>query len=146
MPIAPFLSLVWSDSAVYLFQYTGSQFLYNSSALGVDCGLISPNAAVSVDGIAYWMGPDNFYMYNGNVVPMPNVQDIRKYVFDAISTSTTFQVAAVYVPKYHDRLDGPAGQLDSRASILLAHVESVPETLDHIALSYHVRSGAHFRI
>jgi len=62
MPIAPFLSLVWSDSAVYLFQYTGSQFLYNSSALGVDCGLISPNAAVSVDGIAYWMGPDNFYM------------------------------------------------------------------------------------
>jgi hypothetical protein len=29
--IAPFISLVWTDAAVYLFQYTGSLFLYNSS-------------------------------------------------------------------------------------------------------------------
>lgn len=102
MSIAPFISLVWSDAAVYLMQYTGSQFIYNTSVAGLDCGLISPNAACSVDGVTYWMGPDNFYQYSGSVAPMPNVQDIRKYVFDAISTSTAFQVNAVYVPKYHE--------------------------------------------
>jgi hypothetical protein len=30
--LAPFISLVWSDAALYLFQYTGSQFVYNSSS------------------------------------------------------------------------------------------------------------------
>lgn len=100
--LAPFISMVWSDSAAYLFQYTGSQFIYNSSVAGVDCGLISPNAAVTVDGFAYWMGPDNFYFYNGTVGPMPNVEDIRKYVFEAIPSNVSFQCAAVYVPKYHE--------------------------------------------
>lgn len=100
--LAPFISMVWSDNAAYIFQYTGSQFIYNSSLAGRDCGLISPNAAVTVDGFAYWMGPDNFYFYNGLVQPMANVEDIRKFVFDALPTNLAFQCAAVYVPKYHE--------------------------------------------
>jgi hypothetical protein len=100
--LAPFISMVWSDSAAYLFQYTGSQFVYNSSLAGRDCGLISPNAAVTVDGLAYWQGPDNFYVYNGAVSPMPNVEDIRKYVFDALPDTLAFQCSAIYVPKYHE--------------------------------------------
>jgi hypothetical protein len=100
--LQPFISMVWSDNAAYLFQYTGSQFLYNSSLAGRDCGLISPDAAITVDGLAYWMGPDNFYFYNGSVQPMPNVEDIRKYVFDAIPDTLAFQCCAIYIPKYHE--------------------------------------------
>jgi hypothetical protein len=101
-PLAPFISLVWTDAALYLFQYTGSQFVYNSSLAGRDCGLISPNATVTVDGVAYWMGSDNFYLYNGSVQPMPNVDDIRKYVFDAVPPTLGFQCSAVYVPKFRE--------------------------------------------
>lgn len=100
--LAPFISLVWSDAALYIFQYTGSQFVYNSSLAGKDCGLISPNAAVTVDGIAYWMGADNFYMFNGSVSPIVNVEDIRKYVFDNVPDTLAFQCTAIYVPKYHE--------------------------------------------
>lgn len=100
--LAPFISLVWSDAALYLLQYTGSQFVYNSSLAGKDCGLISPNAAVTVDGVAYWMGTDNFYGYNGTVAPLPNVEDIRKYVFDNVPATLAFQCNAIYVPKYHE--------------------------------------------
>jgi len=100
--LAPFISLIWTDSAVYVFQYTGSQFVYNSSLAGKDCGLIAPGAAATVDGIGYWMGSDNFYYYNGSVAPMPNVEDIRKYVFDAIPDTLGFQCTAIYVPKYHE--------------------------------------------
>lgn len=100
--LAPFISLIWTDAAVYVFQYTGSQFVYNSSLAGKDCGLISPNGAVTVDGIAYWMGPDNFYQYNGSVSPIPNVDDIRQYVFDAVPVQLVFQVNAKYIPKYHE--------------------------------------------
>lgn len=100
--LAPFVSLIWSDSALYLFQYTGSQFVYNSSVIGLDCGLIAPGAAVTVDGVAYWMGANNFYMFNGTVTPCPNVEDIRKYVFDAVPVNLAFQCCAVYVPKFHE--------------------------------------------
>lgn len=100
--LAPFISMIWTDAAAYIFQYTGSQFVYNSSLAGKDCGLISPNGAVTVDGIAYWMGPDNFYQYNGSVTPIANVEDIRKYVFDAVPVALAFQCNAKYIPKYHE--------------------------------------------
>jgi hypothetical protein len=100
--MAPFLSMVWTDSAAYIFQYTGSQFIYNSSLAGKDCGLIGPGAAVTVDGIAYWMGPNNFYFFNGAVQPLPNVEDIRQAVFSAIPTTLAFQCSAIYIAKYHE--------------------------------------------
>lgn len=100
--LAPFVTLIWSDAALYILQYTGSQFVYNSSLAARDCGLVSPMAAVTVDGIAYWMGPDNFYQYNGSVSPMANVEDIRKYVFDDVPDTMSFTCAAIYIPKYHE--------------------------------------------
>jgi len=95
--LGPFVTLVWTDSALYKFQYTGSQFVYESQLVGRDCGLVGPNAAVTVSGIAYWIGPDNFWMFDGSqVVPMPNVEDIRKFVFDQANLGNAFQFMAGY--------------------------------------------------
>lgn len=96
--LGPELAAVWSDAALYIFQYTGSSFIYNSRTAGVDCGLIAPGAFVSVQGMAFWMGPNNFWMWNGSVIPMPNVEDIRKYVFDNLNQNTTYQCNATYNP------------------------------------------------
>lgn len=100
--LGPFITLIWSDAALYIFQYTGNQFVYNSSLVARNCGLIGPNAVVSAGGMAYWMGLDNFWMYNGSVLPMPNVEDIRKYVFDNLDPNAAFQTAAIYIPKHND--------------------------------------------
>jgi hypothetical protein len=100
--LADFVSLVWTDAAVYRFQYNGSAYVYGSSMVAKDCGLISPNGCVTVGGIAYWMGQDNFWTYNGAVTPMPNVEDIRKYVFDALKTDYGYQCCAIYNPKYNE--------------------------------------------
>lgn len=99
--LAPYISLVWTDAALYLFQYTGSTFVYNSSLAGKDCGLLAPGAAVTVDGVAYWQGPDNFWMYNGSVQKMPNVEDIRRFVFDNLPTNVSYQCQAVYNPRFN---------------------------------------------
>lgn len=100
--LAPFISLIWTDAALFVMQYTGSQFVYNTSLAGKDCGLIAPGAAVTVGGVAFWMGTDNFFLYDGSVRPMPNVEDIRKYVFDSIPPELSYQCHAVYVPKYRE--------------------------------------------
>jgi hypothetical protein len=101
--LAPYISLIWTDAALYIFQYTGSQFVYNSSMAGKDCGLLGPNAAVTVDGVAYWMGADhNFYMFNGSVQRMPRQDDVRKYIFDAIPDTLGFQCCAILVPNFRE--------------------------------------------
>lgn len=100
--LADYVSLVWTDAALYRFQYTGSTYVYNSSMVAKDCGLISPNACVTVGGVAYWMGQDNFYTYNGSVTPMPNVEDIRHYVFSRFKTDYSYQAAAIYNPKNNE--------------------------------------------
>lgn len=100
--LAPNVSLVWTDTAVYLFQYTGSQFIYNSPMIAKNCGLIGPNAAVTVNGVAYWMGHNNFLMFNGTVQPMPNAEDVRASVFSELTTQYGYQCAAVYNPKFNE--------------------------------------------
>jgi hypothetical protein len=100
--LSDFISLVWTDAALYRFQYTGATYVYNSSMIAKDCGLLSPNAAVTAAGLAYWVGQDTFWMFNGSVVPMPNVEDIRKYVFDLIDINSGYQANASYWPQHNE--------------------------------------------
>lgn len=100
--LADFVCLVWTDAAVYLFQYTGTAFIYSSSMAAKDCGLVGPNAAITVGGIAYWQGQDNFWTYNGTVSPMTNVEDIRKWLFDQIDINFGYTSVAIYNPKFNE--------------------------------------------
>lgn len=100
--LSDFVSLVWTDAALYRFQYTGATYVYASSMVAKDCGLISPNAAVTAGGIAYWQGQSNFWTYNGSVSPIANVEDIRKYVFDQIDINMGYQCNATYNPNFNE--------------------------------------------
>lgn len=103
--LADFVSLIWTDAALYRFQYTGTTYIYNSSMVAKDCGLISPGGAVTAGGIAYWMGTDTFWMYDGGSVrPMPNVEDIRAYVFRDVDPNLGYQCTATYMPKHNEVL------------------------------------------
>lgn len=102
--LSDFISLVWSDAALFRFQYTGSSFIYNSSMIAKDCGLLAPGAAVTAGGIAYWMGQNTFWTYNGSVTPMANVEDIRKYVFDQVDLGSGYQCTGVFNPVHNEVL------------------------------------------
>jgi hypothetical protein len=98
------LSLVWSDAALYVFQYTGSSSVFSSRMVSANCGLISPNAAV-VDqrGHAYWMGNNSFYVYAASVAEVPNVDDIKQFVFDNLRTEYGYLCWGHYNAK-HDEI------------------------------------------
>jgi hypothetical protein len=94
--------MVWSDAAAYLFQYTGAAYIYSSRMVGKNCGLLSPNAAVTAGGIGYWAGTDNFWMYDGSVHPMPNVEDIRRWVYEQLNIDQGYQCNATYNPRFDE--------------------------------------------
>jgi hypothetical protein len=78
-------NLIWTDTTIYRMVYVGGTDIYDFYPVGL-CYIVGPNAAVDVDGVAYFMGFDNFYNYSGTL----NLQscDVWETVFDPnVSTS-----------------------------------------------------------
>ena len=96
------VSLVWTDTALYLFQYTGSRYVFNVQLAGKECGLISQQAMVQVSGEAYWMSSAGFKMFNGGVQNIPNYQDISEWVIQNIRPSFTVKTCCWYNQRYNE--------------------------------------------
>lgn len=95
------INLVWSDTAVYLFQYTGSDSVYDSRLAGTDCGLIAKLAFTRVGGRAFWMSGHHFHMYANGVDFIPNQEDIRQWVLDNIDADGISKTWCVYDHKHN---------------------------------------------
>jgi hypothetical protein len=77
--------LVYTDTALYQMQFIGPPFTFGFRQLGTNCGAVGIKSAVDVNGIAYWMGNDSFFLFDGAVKKIPcSVQD---YVFDDINNN-----------------------------------------------------------
>ena len=84
--------LVWTDTAVYGLQYLGAPEVWGAQLLGDNITIASTNAAVYSGNIAYWMGTDKFYSYDGTVKTLPC--SVRSYVFNDFNFSQYGQVVA----------------------------------------------------
>jgi hypothetical protein len=75
--------LIFTNSALHSMQYLGPPYTFGFQQLGANCGIVGPHAAIDVNGIAFWMGQEAFYAFDGTVKKMPcTVQD---YVFKDIN-------------------------------------------------------------
>ena len=84
--------LVWTDSSLYTMKFVGSPFTFGFEQVGTNCGLIGKNAAVEIDGVAYWMSNNGFFAFDGTVKSLPcGVED---YVYDDIDTTKGQQICA----------------------------------------------------
>jgi hypothetical protein len=82
--------LVWTDSALYGLQYLGAPEVWGAQLLGTNITIASPNATVYSGNIAYWMGTNKFYYYDGTVKTLPC--EVRSYVFDDFNQQQVDQV------------------------------------------------------
>ena len=94
--LAEGISVVWSDSSLFLFQFTGSGFVYDSRQVATNCGLIGPHAWTKTSGTAFWMSANSFWMYSGAAQPIPNVEDIKSFVFGDINSEHLIKSFAFY--------------------------------------------------
>jgi hypothetical protein len=82
--------LVWTDSAIYSMQYLGPPYVWGFQILMDNISIMSPNAAITVNNVTYWMGLDKFYIYSGRVETLPCA--LRQYIFNDINKDQSFQV------------------------------------------------------
>ena len=84
--------LIWTDNALYTMKFIGSPFTFGFEQVGTNCGLIGKNAAVEIDGSAFWLSPNGFFLFDCTVKSLPcSVED---FVFNDFDTTKGQQVAA----------------------------------------------------
>jgi len=84
--------LVWTDSAIYSMQYLGPPYIWGFQILMDNISIMSPNAAITINNVTYWMGADKFFMYSGRVETLPCT--LWQYIFNDINKDQAFQVFA----------------------------------------------------
>ena len=84
--------LVWTDTALYTMKHVGAPFTFGFEQVGTNCGLIGMNAVVEIDGVAYWMSPKGFFLFDGTVKSLSC--SIEDYIYDDIDTTKGQQVCA----------------------------------------------------
>jgi len=84
--------LIWTDNALYTMKFVGAPFTFGFEQVGTNCGLIGKNAAVEIDGVAFWLSNNGFFMFDGTVKSLPcSVED---FVFDQLDTTKGQQIYA----------------------------------------------------
>lgn len=77
-------SLILSTVDAHTMTYRGDNLVFGFQQVGDGCGLIAPNAATKMMGMALWMGVNNFHFFDGSQVSIVPC-DVLDYVFSDIN-------------------------------------------------------------
>ena len=92
--------LVWTDSSLYSLQYVGAPAVWTATLVGENISISSQLSVSYANGVAYWMGKDKFYMYDGRTQPLKC--DVRKYIFNDFNTLQYAQVFSGTNESFHE--------------------------------------------
>ena len=118
---------IWTDTSLVIMRFVGAPFVFSFQQVGTNCGLIGKNAAVEVDGSAYWMSENGFFRYTGKLESLACL--VEDYVYDDLNT----------VPKQHiyaglNNLFGEvtwfypgSGAASNNRSVTYNYMDSTPE-------------------
>lgn len=122
--------LVWTDATLYAMTYVGPPNGYGFNLIGSNFDIIGPNSKIVTGSVAYWMGSNNFYMYDGKITPMPCT--VRDYVFTDLSREDGDKVYCSsdsgnneIIWFYPSESQGPVGTRDIDRYVVYNYVENV---------------------
>ena len=78
---------IWTDTSLFTMRFIGAPFTFGFTQVGTNCGLIGQNAALEVDGAAYWFSENGFFKYSGSLETMMCL--VEDFVFDDLNTTAS---------------------------------------------------------
>ena len=76
---------IWSDTSLFTMRFIGAPFTFGFAQVGTNCGLIGQNAAIEVDGAAYWISENGFFKYAGNLESLLCL--VEDFVYNDLNTT-----------------------------------------------------------
>jgi len=84
--------LLLSDVDAFRVRYTGRPFGYGARQVGTNCGVLGPDAAASTNDFVVWMSSDGFFLYNGQITPLPC--EVWDYVYRNLNRNQAALITA----------------------------------------------------
>lgn len=92
-------TLVWTTADLWVLRYIGGNFIYRFEKVGQG-GAISRNSMTIVDNRAFWMGEENFYLYDGYINTIPC--SVSDYVFNDLNRAQKSKISATVRADFHE--------------------------------------------
>lgn len=85
--------MIWTDTATHTMQFVGGPFVFRFRHIGDNTGLIAPHAAAEFNGIPFWMGESNFFVWQGGAVQTLDCT-VRRYIYDDLNVDQKDKIFA----------------------------------------------------
>ena len=118
-------TLIFTDSTLNSLKFVGGNDVFRLDEISAGVSLIGPNAVTTQDNETYWMGTDNFYMYNGRVTTLPC--SLENHVFKNVNKDQADQCFAGLISEFNEVIwfycTGGSTVIDSY--IIYNHIEKI---------------------
>jgi hypothetical protein len=91
---------IGTDEAIYGMQFVGPPFTFSFRLLGTGCGPISQRAMVSEGDVVYWMGRNNFFVFDGQVKELPS--PVQYHIYDNLNQQQQQKVFGALNRKFQE--------------------------------------------
>jgi hypothetical protein len=150
-------NLIFTEQQTWTMKYIGGTAVWQILPLDKAIGLIAPMARCQVNGVAYWMGQDNFYMFRGGKVEtipsnLPGVlqSTMVRYVFDDLNYSQRSKFFTWYNEKFDEIWFHYASSTSNECDRIARYSRKlsawVTDTMDRTAGEYPVTSLSNPRL
>lgn len=93
-------TLILTTEDLHIMRFVGLPDVYGIDWVSSDCGGVSRHCTASVDTQAFWMGKNDFFVYDGYVQTIPCT--IHDDVFGQINPDYLHLVAAVHIGEFNE--------------------------------------------
>ena len=92
--------LVYTDASLHSLKFIGAPFTFGITQISSGISIIGPNAAVAVNDAVFWMGENQFYVYDGRTTQIPC--SVRAKVFEDLNLDQRELVTAALNSQYNE--------------------------------------------
>ena len=139
------VNLLFTFSQTYILSYIGLPLVWSIKLLDNSNGIIAPMARCSVNGVAYWMGQNNFYSWSGgNIQQIPSNSQaqctVLKYVFGNLNYAQAGKCFAWYNDMFNEIWfhypSSTSNECDRIARLSISDNVWSIDTMDRISAEY----------
>jgi len=92
--------IIFTDSSVHSMQFIGAPFTFGIQPLASNTTIMGPNAAIAVEDAVFWMGRQNFYIYDGKTQQLPC--SVKERVFFDFNYDQAHKVFAGVISEFSE--------------------------------------------
>lgn len=120
-------AVAYKAKSMYLGQYVGSPVVWDWILVpGGEAGCVGKEALCDIDGLHFFVGQDNFWVFDGTRPQPVGNEKVRQWFFDQLDPQSSYKTKCVF-----DR---------QQNRVTIAYASRGSEVCDS-ALVYHVKSG-----